>query len=137
MPYCVEGTVLSSPHSLFCLIFPKAFLFVPLDLLSTLPTCPVPWKDALWCTAVLSTWLLASGFCLSLANGEYCQEISGHRHLFPWIPIRSLQAKCILSWSPQILLDTHSSSCQLWVPLGACFHPSHLQLEVVSAPHYA
>lgn len=82
MPYCVEGTVLSSPHSLFCLIFLKAFLFASLDLLSILPTCSVPRTAALWCTAVLS-------------SGEYCQEISGHRHLFPWIPIRSLQAKCM------------------------------------------
>lgn len=60
MPYCVEGTVLSSSHSLFCLIFPKAFLFTPLDLLSTLPTCPVPPKAARWCTAGLATWLPAS-----------------------------------------------------------------------------
>lgn len=49
-----------------------------------------------------STLSLASGFWLGLANGQYCQEVSGHRNSFPWVPFGSLQTKCLLSWSPQI-----------------------------------
>ena len=57
--YYVQGLLLSSSHSLFCLIFPKALPFVPPDLFSTIST----WSMEDWpvCTVSPSALPLTSG----------------------------------------------------------------------------